>query len=274
MLRSVLSAISSNWPFPNGSDGFLYRFCRNLNLGSGERLARTSDGVMLTVIADDLIGRHILLSGSFDRASVQVLIEHSREGDVIADIGANIGYVSACLLSNIPESKAICFEPQPAVATLLRRNLAQFGDRAYIREIALSDHSGTAVLHINNENLGGSSLAGDGAGVEVSVKHAGEQLRSLDKLDLVKIDVEGHEQPIIEALEDELKRLQPRAILFEDHSGEGHPEGTIGRVLARSGYIVFGLTRGWRATRLISISSKEDCKFNDYLAVLRRTDGA
>ena len=35
---------------------------------------------MRTVIADDLIGRHILLSRSFDRASVQVLIELSDEG--------------------------------------------------------------------------------------------------------------------------------------------------------------------------------------------------
>ena len=42
---------------------------------------------------NDHFGRHIYLTGEFDRTTVEVLLKFAR------DVGANIGYVGACFLA-------------------------------------------------------------------------------------------------------------------------------------------------------------------------------
>jgi hypothetical protein len=43
-------------------------WAKGVDVGSGEQIAHTSDGFPLHVFADELIGRHILMSGKFDRS--------------------------------------------------------------------------------------------------------------------------------------------------------------------------------------------------------------
>ena len=122
---SLVPFLARHWPFANGSGRLLDLFARDVDLGGGEKVARTSDGFDIKVLAGDLIGRHLLLSGRFDRSVVQVLPDHSRPGDVLLEIGANIGYVIGCLLSRVSGSTAFCVEPQPEIADFLRSNVAQ-----------------------------------------------------------------------------------------------------------------------------------------------------
>lgn len=251
------------WPFANGSGRILDRFGRGIDLGTGERLARASDGFELHVRADDLIGRHILLSGKFDRSIVEMLLGEARRGDVLLDIGANIGYVSACFLSRVPDACTICVEPQPGIVDLLERNMAQFGARAAIHKVALSDAAGELRFRIDEANRGASRICDDGD-IVVPAVHAGELLASIDRVDLVKIDVEGHEEPIFRAIDAQLARLAPRAILFEDQ--QIGAAGAIGTMLRRHGYAVFGIEKRLTRTRLVPVLSPADCRFNDYLA--------
>jgi FkbM family methyltransferase len=264
----IAPLISRYWPFANGSGRILDRYARRINLGSGERVAMTSDGFPLQVYADDLIGRHILLSGKFDRSIVQVLLDHARPGDMLLDIGANIGYVSAVFLQNVVCSKATCIEPQPGVVDLLRKNMAQFGGRAEIVQIGLADRDARLRFHVNQANRGASRISEDGE-IEIPVREAGKVLSALRKVDLIKIDVEGFEGPIFRAIEGQLLRLKPRAILFEDQMGAASPDGIIGSILTRVGYIIHGIEKSLLATRLLRIQSREDCRFNDYLALAR-----
>lgn len=261
----LTAKLSRHWPFPNGSGRILDKFGRSIDLGSGERLAQTSDGFPLRVLADDLIGRHILLSGKFDRSIVQVLLDHARPGDALLDIGANVGYVAACFLTRVEGSSAICVEPQPGIVDLLQDNMAQFGSRVAVCPVALSDQPGELRFHIDCDNRGASRIADDGE-VVVPAIDAAELLASLDTLDLIKIDVEGHEEPIFRAIEHQLTRLRPRAVLFEDHGTGAAPSGKIGRILRRAGYSVKGIDKRLLKTRLVPIRSEADCRFNDYVA--------
>ncbi len=255
------------WPFANGSGRFVDKFGKGLDLGSGERLARTSDGFPLTVFADEHIGRHILLSGKFDRSIVQTLLDRARPGDVLVDIGANIGYVSACFLSNVENGTVVCVEPQPGVVDLLRSNMKQFDGRAKICQVAISDTDGELRFHVNSQNRGASKVAADGE-LRVPSISALNFFGSMDRIDLLKIDVEGHELPIFTALESELPRLKPRAILFEEQVGLVAPDKVIGRILKSCGYATYGIDKRLLKTHLLPISSAADCQFNDYLAVL------
>lgn len=262
----IAATIARHWPFANGSGRILDKFAKG-SLGTGETIVRTSDGFSIYVLRDDLIGRHIALSGKFDRSIVQVLLNGAKPGDVLLDIGANIGYFSACFLTRVPNSRAICIEPQPVIVDLLRKNVAQFDGRSEVIQIGLADHDGKLRFHVNTGNRGASRVSDDGE-IEIPVRHAGEVLKSLDRVDLIKIDVEGMEEPIFRSIETQLERLKPRAILFEDQGRKAAPGGAIGSILTRSGYEVFGISKRLLKTGLVPIRNVEDCRFNDYLGVL------
>jgi len=258
--------ISRYWPFANGSGRILDKYARNIDLGSGERVALTSDGFPMHVYAEDLIGRHVLMSGKFDRSIVQVLLDHARPGDVLLDIGANIGYVSACFLSSVRDSTAHCVEPQPGIVDLLRKNMVQFQGRAQVLQAGLSDQDGQLRFHVNVGNRGASRISEDGE-IEIPVREARKVLQSIPRLDLIKIDVEGFEEAIFRSMESELMRLRPRAILFEDQTGNASPDGKIGSILVPAGYQIFGISKRVLKTKLVRIRSASDGQFNDYVAL-------
>ena len=263
------ATIARYWPFANGSGRIVDRFASSVDLGSGEIICKTTDGFSMTVLADDLIGKHLALTGRFDRSPVQALLNYSKPGDVFVDVGANIGYVSGCFLSNIPDGRAICIEPQPEVINLLKRNLQQFGKRSEVHPVALSDDDSEGWLHINSINRGGSRIvaAKDAESVQVKMVNAGKLFSKIDRMDLLKIDVEGMEDIVFQSIENEMLRLKPRAILFEDQTGEAYPNGKIGSILKRSGYKVKGIQKQLLKTRLIEVHSRRECHPNDYLAI-------
>lgn len=266
---TLATYLARHWPFANGAGRLIDRFARNVDLGKGERLALTNDGFYLHVLADDHIGRHILLTGQFDRSIVQVLLDNARADDVLLDIGANVGYVSACFLARVENSTVVCVEPQPGIVDLLRLNMAKFGDRAHIHQVALSDTSGELRFEINIRNRGASKISREGTSVVPAVI-AADLLCTLSRVDLIKIDVEGHELPIFKSIEEELIRLRPRAILFEDQTGAAAPDGAIGTILSRVGYDIFGIEKHLLETRLVPVKSGDDGTFfNDYLGIAR-----
>lgn len=264
----IIASIARNWPFANGSGRLIDKYARGIDLGKGERVVRTSDGFDMHVFADDLIGRHLILSGKFDRSVIQVLLDLAKPGDTFLDVGANIGYYSAVFLKRVKNSNAICFEPQPGIVELLMANVGQFPGRSKVYQVGLADKDGELRFHINMANRGGSRISSEGEAV-IPVRDAREVFAGLDRLDLMKIDVEGYEEPIFRAIEKELGRLKPRAILFEDQTGAAARNGALGSVLARAGYQVLGIDKRLNKTKLVPVGSADECRFNDYLAKLR-----
>src|SRR5258707_1075568 len=121
--HQLAQTILRAWPFPQGAGRLLDRYFSKLEFSRHTEIVRTTDNFELTVTPNDLIGRHIYLTGEFDRSIVEILCNFSEPGDVLLDIGANIGYVSTCFLNNVPNSSVVAVEPQPEVLELLAINL-------------------------------------------------------------------------------------------------------------------------------------------------------
>src|SRR6266480_2252501 len=119
----LTQALLRSWPFPHGAGRILDRYFSKLSFSCDTATVRTTDDFDISVIPNELIGRHIYLTGEFDRSIVDLLCKFSRNGDVLLDIGANIGYVSTCFLNNVPNSSVIAVEPQETVLDLLKINL-------------------------------------------------------------------------------------------------------------------------------------------------------
>ena len=261
-----------SWPFPRGAGRIIDKFFSRISFDAEIESVRTTDGFTIKVFPNDLIGRHIYLTGEFDRSTVEVLVNLSQPGDVLLDVGANIGYVSGCFLQNVPRSKVIAVEPQPQIVDLLKFNLKQFGDDRYkIFPVGISNADALGWLEICDFNRGASKVVKEQNThtVEVQLWSAEHLFKSLQgqKIDLVKIDVEGHEETVLKASQADLNRLRPRAIFFEDHAQSAAPDGTIGRLFKSIGYKVLGVKKRLTKLDFVSINSARECVYNDYLAV-------
>ncbi len=159
--------------------------------------------------------------GQYERFSRALLARIVQPGWTCLDVGANQGYYSLVLAALVGSSgRVLAVEPSHHFS----RQLDELAERApwvSVAHCALAAHDGTATLVHFEEARGQSHLAGPGAipeghrGEEVVVETLAHVLAEhhLARLDLVKIDVEGAETPVLASLVD-LDR-PPRAVLVE-----------------------------------------------------------
>jgi len=130
-------------------------------------------------------------------------------GRVLVDAGANIGMTSAALAAGAPDHAALlCFEPDPRCGDLLRHNMEVNGiSTARCFGVALGEHDGTARMRQASTNsatnliLGAESRVQKAGGkvVDVPIRRLDSMLaeQGLDRLDFLKIDVEGAESLVM-----------------------------------------------------------------------------
>jgi hypothetical protein len=80
-----------SWPFPRGAGRIIDRYFSRLPFKDEICVIRTTDGFDLKIMPNELIGRHIYLTGEFDRSTIEVLCNFAKPDDVLLDVGANIG---------------------------------------------------------------------------------------------------------------------------------------------------------------------------------------
>lgn len=201
-------------------------------------LVRTTDGFDMHIIPGEHIGTQLYLTGEYERSVVSMLLKYAGQDDVLLDIGANVGYVSACFLHNVPRSKVFAVEPQPRIVDLLRANLRSFGpDRHEVFPVGISDADADGWLEMSSWNSGAAKVSAEqgdnSAAIQLwSAKTLFEATKG-EKIDLVKIDVEGHEEIVLRGCESEFARLRPKAIVFENQTGTAAPTGSLGRIFNR-----------------------------------------
>jgi FkbM family methyltransferase len=165
-------------------------------------------------------------------------------------------------------------EPQPYVANLLRKNLAQFKGRHQVFQLALSDADGEVNFLIDSRNRGKSRIVEEDTAETQRVETcSGDRFLSelnISKLDIVKIDVEGHEDAILTSCRMHFERLSPRIILFEGTRTKAAPSGPVGKLLNGIGYDVFGIEKKLSRLKLRHIANSVDRDFNDYVAISRK----
>lgn len=103
----------------------------------------------------------------------------------------------------------------------------------------------------------------------IELADAGRVLGALDRLDLVKIDIEGHEEAVLRSASDAIARLQPKAILFEDYLGKAAPEAPIGKLLGQCGYAVYAVRKRLFGNALVPLAAGDRPAGRDFLALSR-----
>src|SRR5687767_5587801 len=89
------------------------------------RLRRCRHGWMLYLKSDQVIGAALDVYGEFAESENRLMAALIEPGDVVLDVGANIGTVALALAHRVgPSGRVYAFEPQRIVFQLLCANLA------------------------------------------------------------------------------------------------------------------------------------------------------
>ena len=168
----------------------------HLGLYRGSYVCRLRDGTSFEVRAetDD---RHVL----FEIYVEDIYRAEIAPGDVVVDIGANIGGFT--VLAARQGARVVAFEPFPANFDALRRNVDRNGGQITLVQAAVADEGGAGKLYLPDVAAftGRYSLhAGRGsATVAVRCISLDDAFRDnqLDRIDFLKIDCQGSEYQIL-----------------------------------------------------------------------------
>jgi len=155
----------------------------------------------------------------------------------VADIGANIGLFGAWILGRFPDAEIVALEPDPENAELHRKMIAANGRETSWRLVEAGAMTEPGTIRFTTGAFTTSHVArGDEAGVDID---GVDVFPLIAQTDLLKIDVEGAEWPI---LRDPRFGELPAVVVVLEYHPEGCPEPDPARaaqaLLTGAGFVV------------------------------------
>ncbi|HKJ41467.1 MAG TPA: FkbM family methyltransferase [Sunxiuqinia sp.] len=192
-----------------------------------------------------------------------------REGDVVIDLGANVGYYSRIFAKLVKGSGRIySIEPVKLFRAILEKNTNQY-QQVEILPYAIGEkdgqdikmgvphstkyfsHGKTHIVENENENLSMTFT--------VKMKKPDNLFKNLERLDYLKCDIEGYEGIAIPLFDTLLKKFHP--ILQIELSPKNRPK--LFDYLQGMGYVIFNVKGG----KLSEVFSQNDLIEGDIIFI-------
>jgi FkbM family methyltransferase len=180
---------------------------------------RVGAGATMFLRGDDWLDRAIYYD-AFEYQVGRLLWARLRPGGVFVDVGANIGFYTLTASRLVgPQGRVIAFEPNPAVHARLKENLARNrATNVTAHACALSDEAGVVEIHTpTSETHGHASmrnLGWEAASVaRVPARRLDEVLAEVERVDVLKADVEGAELLVFRGAPRTIRRFRPLMVV-------------------------------------------------------------
>lgn len=209
---------------------------------------RTQDGLSFGIVPGQWVDTQIAIYGIAERRFLEAVGDLLPDAAMMIDVGANIGNHAIFLSRRC--SAIHCFEPNPTAWQRLERNIAANQlTNVHVHRVGLGEHDEVAAFHENVAgNLGNSGFANAGAVqgsagyriVELPLRNADREIAALrlDRIDFIKIDVEGLEEQVVAALAGTIARHRPM-VSFEHHGHQAPPGQFVRMAVHLPGYQLF-----------------------------------
>ena len=214
--RGKLRLVNALWRRAAGSHG--NRRIGHLEMG----------GYSVPCDLGDVMSRQCYFFGTYfvERDLLALWQGLAREATTVFDIGANAGIYSLATLAVQPEARVHAFEPTLEIADRLRDAVARNNLHGlHVHECAVSSRDGEALLtQWRGEDGMNEGMNFLGAGADPSLSQTMVRTVRLDTfcaeagithIDLLKIDVQGHEDDVLEGAADLLARRAIGTIQME-----------------------------------------------------------
>lgn len=212
----------------------------------------------LTLDLSEHMQRRIFWMGRYSEDIGCLLDSMLEPGMTVLDVGANIGEISLLCAKRVgPQGRVFSFEPIDGIADELSAHVHMNGlEQVFIERCALGDVERSAVpiylscgQDVNDGHSGLGSLYGGERGetplqrIEVTTLDRWVSTKSeIQRIDLIKIDIEGAELACLRGAVESLKRFRPRIIVeVQDFTAQ---------------------KAGYRATDILDFLASLDYEFN------------
>ncbi len=188
-----------------------------------------------------------LFLGVYEPEVTAAIRRHARPGMIVLDIGANIGGHTLLLAGLVgAEGRVIAFEPTDYAFEKLKRNLA-LNDVPQVEpvKVALSDHrSGVQLVDFRSSWMTNGGRKDGVSSVRYERLDDWCRARRLGRIDLIKLDVDGNEFPLLEGGRDTISGSKPIFIMEAVGLHFDDDERNPYRFLERLGYHFHELRSG------------------------------
>jgi len=180
----------------------------------------------MLVETNDILGASLATRRLWEPHVTRLIPKLLSEGDVFADVGAHMGYYTLIASKSVgPTGRVYALEPSSATRSLLEENVKRnHAGNVRVLSVAAGAEHGDGVLQM--------PAAGDAARMSVKTGDSTEgepvsivplsdifERDDVERLRLVKIDVEGYEDRVLQGIEPLMTTGSPRpAILLEVHA--------------------------------------------------------
>ncbi|MCK4406805.1 MAG: FkbM family methyltransferase [Bacteroidales bacterium] len=166
----------------------------------------------------------------YDRLTKQVISKVVKSGSICVDVGCHKGEILDLILQYAPNVGHFAFEPLPEFYDKLKLKYSKLNN---IFPFALSDHGGeTTFQFVKNAPAYSGILIRKYDIKNPEIQEIKVQVKTLDsiipdtvKIDLIKIDVEGGELPVLKGAKKVILKNKP-IIIFECGIGASEYYGT------------------------------------------------
>ena len=195
-----------------------------------------------------------------------------KKSNCIFDVGANVGIFSVQAKANNANAKVVAFEPQPNIFDVLNKNNKINGFDIVCENKAVSNKNGTIPFYNHGPNTFSDNNTTSGSlnknwrpedqksiDVEVTTLKAYVEQNKIDKVDLIKIDVETLEYEVLEGFSDLLLSHKPIIILEIQSEIIGN---TIQSLFINGNYVFFSINENKGLVNVDVLGQEKD---NNYL---------
>lgn len=187
------------------------------------RQTDTRYGSMYYYKDDQFIGHALEKYGEYSENEPALWFKFLKPGDYVIDVGANIGALTLPLFSLVqPGGKVLAIEPQPENYMLLARNTGRY-DNIRAENKALGNRQEMIKVRplssLPHTNYGGFELQDSHESDDLDVLIIPlDNFYMEDRLDFIKIDVEGMETEVLRGARNLIRKHRPVMYVENDRS--------------------------------------------------------
>ncbi|EGP92870.1 FkbM family methyltransferase [Nitrosarchaeum koreense] len=184
-----------------------------------EEYVQIDDHIMYLDKQDSLC---LSINNIYEKFETDLVKQEIKKGDVVIDIGANIGYYTLIFAKLVGDTgKVFAFEPDPTNFELLRKNIEANGYKNVILEQkALSNKEGKVTLALSKQNTAGHHISSEQQdsknSIQVDAIIADNYFKNFErKINFVKMDVEGAESIVLGGMTNMLRNNAELKMMVE-----------------------------------------------------------